>query len=283
MTNSKTIFKDFIDSLALNESPDELESIAYLVFEKLFGLSKTQVLAEKKISVDNKKNLLQDIGRRLNQHEPIQYVLGEAYFFGRPFLVNRSVLIPRPETEELVRLVIEHTRKERSDARIIDIGTGSGCIAVSLALEIPESEVFATDISKDALKTAIENAHRLKADVHFEEHDILRDLLPISVDVMVSNPPYIARHERDVMSRNVVGFEPDIALFVSDEDPFIFYEMLLRRAGESLLPNGLLAVEINERYGSEIFRLFDEHGFRSIEILNDVFGKSRIVKGILSS
>ncbi len=283
MTNSKTLFRDFLNSLAMNESNAELESIAYLVFEKVFGLSTAQILTEKKISEEVFKDRLKDISRRLNQHEPIQYILGEAYFYGRSFLVNRSVLIPRPETEELVRLVLDHRKRKNNNLTIVDIGTGSGCIAITLALELPGSEIFGTDISGDALKVARENARRLNADVHFEQHNILGNLLPLSVDVMVSNPPYISRREREGMPRNVVDFEPDMALFVSDDDPFIFYETMLYRAKESLLPNGLLAVEINERHGSEILELFHMHGFLSVEMIKDVYGKNRIVKGILSS
>jgi release factor glutamine methyltransferase len=283
MTNSKTLFKDFMDTLVLNESYEELQSIAYLVFENVFGLNRTQILGEKAIQVGVLKDRLREISTRLNHHEPIQYILGEAHFFGRQFLVNPSVLIPRTETEELVRLVLDHAKKKNPESRIVDIGTGSGCIAISLALEMPSSEVFATDISRDALKLAMENARRLNADVHFELHNILQNILPLSVDVIVSNPPYISMHERNNMPRNVVDFEPDIALFVSDEDPFIFYEMLLRRANESLLADGLLALEINERYGNEIVGLFTKHGFRAVEMVQDVFGKNRIVKGILSS
>ena len=283
MTNSKTLFKDFMNTLVLNESHAELQSIAYLVFENVFGLSRAQILGEKAIQVGGLNDRLKEISKRLNHNEPIQYILGEAHFFGRQFLVNPSVLIPRPETEELVRVVLDHSKKKDPESRIVDIGTGSGCIAISLALEMPSSEVFATDISKDALKLAMENARRLSADVHFEEHNILQNMLPLSVDVMVSNPPYISMHERDSMPKNVLNFEPDIALFVSDDDPFIFYESLLRRAKESLLPDGLLAVEINERYGSEIPGLFRKHDFRSVEMVQDVFGKNRIVKGILSS
>ena len=272
-----------MNTLVLNESHAELQSIAYLVFENVFGLSRAQILGEKAIQVGGLNDRLKEISKRLNHNEPIQYILGEAHFFGRQFLVNPSVLIPRPETEELVRVVLDHSKKKDPESRIVDIGTGSGCIAISLALEMPSSEVFATDISKDALKLAMENARRLSADVHFEEHNILQNMLPLSVDVMVSNPPYISMHERDSMPKNVLNFEPDIALFVSDDDPFIFYESLLRRAKESLLPDGLLAVEINERYGREIPGLFRKHDFRSVEMVQDVFGKNRIVKGILSS
>lgn len=284
MTNSKTLFKDFIDNLALNESYAERESIALLVFENVFALDKTDILAQKPISDKTAVDRLMSISNRLKQHEPVQYILGEAYFLGRQFLVNPSVLIPRPETEELVHFVIDHTKRKKNQIfQIADIGTGSGCIAISLALDLPASKLFASDISQDALNLASKNAARLSTNVDFVLHDILKDPLPFSVDVIVSNPPYIARRERDAMPKNVVNYEPDIALFVSDDNPFIFYEKLLHRANRSLLPDGLLAVEINERFGKEVARMFTANGFQSVEVLNDMFGKNRIVKGILSS
>ena len=282
MTNSKTLFKDFIDSLTLDENYAELEGIGYLVFEKILGLNKSEILAEKNLVNDALKDRLMSISTRLNDHEPVQYILGEAHFFGRTFLVNKSVLIPRPETEELVRFVIDHASKNER-CQIADIGTGSGCIAISLALSLPSSKIFASDINVDALNLASTNAARLRANVDFVLNDILKPRLPFSLDVIVSNPPYIARHERDSMPKNVVNYEPDIALFVSDDNPFIFYQQLLHRSKESLLPDGLLAVEINERFGKEVAQLFISEGFQSVEVLNDLFGKNRIVKGILSS
>ncbi len=283
MTNSKMLFKDFIDGLTLNESYDERESIAHVVFESIFGLNKTDILAQKSISDIPAIIRLKSVVARLNQHEPVQYILGEADFLGRRFLVNPSVLIPRPETEELVRFVIDHTKTKDQNLKIADIGTGSACIAISLALALPSSRIFATDISADALGLASKNAARLNAKVDFVLHDILKDPLPFSADVIVSNPPYIARHERDHMPKNVVNYEPDIALFVSDDNPLIFYEKLLERAKESLLSHGLLAVEINERFGNDVAELFTAEGFQSVEVINDLFGKNRIVKGILSS
>jgi release factor glutamine methyltransferase len=180
--------------------------------------------------------------------------------------------------------VIDHTKTfKKKYLQIVDIGTGSGCIAISLALELTSSKIFGTDISVNALELASQNAQRLKANVQFHLHDILKNPLPFSVDVMVSNPPYIARHEREQMAKNVVDYEPEIALFVNDDEPLIFYKVLLSRARESLLPDGLLAVEINERFGKEIAELFNAQGFQAVEIVNDFFGKNRIVKGILSS
>lgn len=284
MTNSKTLFKDFINSLTLNESYAELESIAYLVFENIFRLTQTEILSEKQITDEASKGRLSAISARLNQQEPVQYILGEAHFFGRPFIVNRSVLIPRPETEELVRFVVDHAKSlPKKDLQIVDIGTGSGCIAISLALSLPSSKIFATDISADALDLASQNVQRLNANVQLQLHNILENPLPFPVDVMVSNPPYIAKHEREQMSKNVVDYEPDIALFVNNDEPLIFYKILLRRAKESLVQDGLLAVEINERFGREIAELFGAEGLKSIDIMNDLSGKNRIVKGILSS
>jgi release factor glutamine methyltransferase len=282
MTNSKTLFKDFINSLTLNESYAEIESITYLTFEHLFGLSKAQILAGKELVDGVSRNRLQEIVARLNQHEPIQYILGEALFFGRTFRVNRSVLIPRPETEDLVRLVLDHLRKKNTKSRIVDLGTGSGCIAITLSLELPGSEILATDVSPEALTIAAENAQKLNAAVYFEQHDILRNTLNFSADVIVSNPPYISTHERHVMAKNVVDFEPDVALFVNDDDPFVFYRAIISNAEKLLVPGGLLAVEINERYGNEILELFNKQNFRDTDIVNDIYGKNRIVKGILS-
>lgn len=283
MTNSKTLLMDFIDSLTLPESRGELESIAYLTLENILGLSKTQVLSAIEIDDDVSINRLKQVITRLNRHEPIQYILGEALFFGRSFNVNPSVLIPRPETEDLVRLVIDHSKRRNKKCKIADIGTGSGCIAVTLALELPDCEIIATDVSDDALNVAAGNAHRLDAKVRFEQHDILAEILPFSIDIIVSNPPYISRDERDNMPKNVVHFEPDRALFVDAGNPLVFYRALLSRAKESLLPHGMLAVEINERYGEEICQLLTDRNFQEVEVVKDVYGKDRIVKGILSS
>jgi release factor glutamine methyltransferase len=282
MTNSKALFSDFMDSLTLKETREELESIAYLAFENVLGLSKTQILAGKKIGDNELIAQLQRVASRLNQHEPIQYILGEATFFGRPYLVNPAVLIPRPETEDLVRIILEYAKNQNKKLTILDIGTGSGCIAITLAIELPQSEIIAVDISPDALSVAVANARKLGASVRFARHDVFQRL-PFSADIIVSNPPYIPERERAGMPRNVVDFEPEIALFVTDDDPLVFYRELILRAIESLSPNGILATEINERFGKEVLDLFIKHKFHEVEILKDVYGKERIIKGILSS
>jgi release factor glutamine methyltransferase len=206
--------------------------------------------------------------------------LGEAHFFGRSFRVNPNVLIPRPETEELI-LTTKKYLANKQNPKILDIGTGSGCIPVTLALEIKNSEIFATDISEAALKTASENASLLRANVNFIRHDILREKLPFTeLDLIVSNPPYITEREKAGMEKNVLDHEPGIALFVPDENPLLFYNAIASKAFAALATGGLLLTEINELFGNETAKVFFENGFDQIEILKDINGKNRIVKGV---
>lgn len=285
MMNSKTLFRDFVNGIELLESRDEIQSMAYLVFENILGLTRTAILAEESVNPSQEiRNRMDDIVARINRFEPVQYILGEGYFYGRSFNVNPDVLIPRPETEELVSCVIDFVRKSnRKNCRVMDIGTGSGCIAITLALELNNIEAFGTDTSAKALVTASANAKKLNAGVTFLNHDVLSSKLPFSIDVLVSNPPYIGWNEFNTMSKNVVEYEPKGALFVDSEEPLLFYKAIVTRARESLTPGGLLAVEINERFGKEVQRLFIANDFAEAEIIQDAFGKDRIVKGILSS
>ncbi len=284
MKNSKTLFQDFVERVTLKESQDEIKSMAYLVFESVFGWSRTDVLSEKIVSENINKEELERIIQRINLQEPVQYILGEAAFYGRIFTVNPSVLIPRPETEELAGLVINFVRQTgEAHTRIIDVGTGSGCIAVTLALELPAAKIFATDLSEAALKVATHNAAKLGGKVEFIRHDVTRSQLPFTADIIVSNPPYIAKSERLNMQTNVIGYEPEMALFVDSQDPLLFYKVLVTQAKESLSSHGLLAVEINERYGNEVHQLFQSNSFKEVQLVQDLFGKDRIVKGILSS
>jgi release factor glutamine methyltransferase len=285
MMNSKTLFRDFVNGIELLESREEIHSMAYLVFENIFGLTRTAILAEESVNLnETTRNRLDEIVARINRFEPVQYILGESFFYGRSFNVDRAVLIPRPETEELVRLVIDFVRKSnRKNYRVLDIGTGSGCIAITLALELNDIEVFGTDTSSEALVTASANAQKLKASVKYLNHDVLNSKLPFSVDIIASNPPYIGWDQFNTMSKNVVDYEPKVALFVDSEDPLLFYKAIAKRARESLTPGGLLAVEINERFGKEVQRLFLANDLVEVEIIQDTFGKDRIVKGVLSS
>ena len=283
--NSKTLFRDFVKGIELLESHDEIQSMAYLVFENIFGLTKTAIMAEESVFLSQAiRHRLDEIVARINRSEPVQYILGECFFYGRNFNVNPAVLIPRPETEELVRLIIDFVRKSnRKNYRVLDIGTGSGCIAITLALELNGIEVFGTDTSAEGLATASANAKKLAASVKYLNHDVLNSNLPFSVDIIVSNPPYIGWDEFNTMAKNVVEHEPTLALFVDSDDPLLFYKAILKRAKESLTPGGLLAVEINERFGKEVQRLFVANDLDEVEIIQDAFGKDRIVKGVLSS
>ncbi len=278
MLNSKSIFRDFISKLTIAD-PAERQAIAKLVFEKTFELTWTDIQAEKAIqlSADDNEELAGMIDR-LNKHEPVQYVLGEADFFGRSFFVNSSVLIPRPETEELVRKVLALS-KSIPRPRILDIGTGSGCIAISLQLEIPHSTVTAIDVSQAALDVARINNELLSAHVELVRADALAKSLGLEkrFELIVSNPPYIAEEEGEDMAKHVVEFEPALALFVSNEVPWLFYRSIAHHAMELLEIGGWVAVEINMRFAEEVMRCFTSAHFRNIQVIQDISGKDRIV------
>lgn len=239
-------------------------------------------MIERPVSPDSSlKTEIENFIKRINAHEPIQHVLGECEFYGRTFKVTRDVLIPRPETEELVNVVKKFCTDQKSDPTILDVGTGSGCIAITLALEISPSKIYATDVSNEALLIAKENARLLKAPVQFYLHNILQEELPVNeLSVVVSNPPYVTFQEKKTMRDNVLLFEPHLALFVNDDDPLLFYRSIVSKSKTALRKEGLLVVEINENFGKEVQEVFKEHGFISVEIIKDIFGKERIVRGI---
>ncbi len=277
MTNSKTLFHQLQKEIQLSEEPDEIKSILYLLFKKEFGLTRTDILAEKNIDILDATRLA-SLVHRINQSEPIQYILEEAEFFGRKYWVNSSVLIPRPETELLVSLVKE---EKLHPASILDIGTGSGCIALSLAMEIPSAQVHALDISDKALAVAQQNASRLNATIHLFQCDILNEIPSlINLDVIVSNPPYVMEQEKNQMNKNVLDFEPRQALFVPDHDPLVFYKAIAKNGKELLRPKGMLFTEINARLSKETNALFQELGYHTT-IFRDMEGKDRIVKAVL--
>ncbi|MFY0627787.1 MAG: peptide chain release factor N(5)-glutamine methyltransferase [Reichenbachiella sp.] len=271
--NTVTVLSEFMDY-------QESQSIAYMVMEKSFNLSKTDIISNKIFIPNDSQHLkYQVIMMRLGSHEPIQYILKEADFYGRLFYVNPSVLIPRQETEMLIEIL--KTFRKWGKPKIADIGTGSGCIACTLKLEIPGSFVNAYDISTEALIVASKNATNLNAQVEFNELDILNDSLPENeFDLIVSNPPYVTEKEKSEMKENVLNFEPGIALFVADNDPLIFYRTILLQAKNSLKQNGLLFFEINENFGDEIIRLFSDHGFIDSIIHHDLNEKQRFVSGV---
>ena len=285
MTNSKVLFLDLVSRINLKAQQEEIRSMAYIVLEELFAVSKTEILLGREVEVtDTQIKLLEDIIGRINTAEPIQHILSITEFYGRKFYVDNKVLIPRPETEELVSHVINHIRgrTDNQATRVLDIGTGSGCIPVTLSLEIPGTETFASDISDAALDVARRNSNKWNARVEFVKHDILNEAIPIhDLDVVVSNPPYIARSELKGMDKNVIDFEPHLALFVPDEDPFIFYRNIAAKAKVVLRTNGLLEVEINARFGKEVASVFSAHGYLDIQVIRDVSGNERFVRGIV--
>lgn len=269
----------------------EAKAIVRLVLEVRFGLTMTDILCgkiEKLTTVEQKD--LNHIIQRLETGEPVQYVLGEAEFGGRTFHVEPGVLIPRPETYELCQWIMEERRGKKEEGRntsILDIGTGSGCIACTLAAELADAEVTAWDISDDALRIATENAKRTNVHVSFEKVDVLntsllnRESPATGLDIIVSNPPYICNKERATMERNVLEHEPELALFVPDDDPLLFYRTIARFAAKALNPGGALYFEINPLYVSEMQQMLSKEGFSHTEIRNDQFGKQRFTKSCL--
>ncbi|MBK8290295.1 MAG: peptide chain release factor N(5)-glutamine methyltransferase [Flammeovirgaceae bacterium] len=281
MTNSKDLFNELVGRITLDEKKAEIQSVIYLLLENKLGLTRTEILSDKLIDNADQSALNLCI-ERINNHEPIQYILGEAFFYGRLFKVNPAVLIPRPETELLVREIISYEQKMKGDLmRILDIGTGSGCIAISLALEIKNATVLATDVSPTALNCAKENSILLGASVRFIDHDILKEALTESFDLIVSNPPYISFEEKPSMKPNVLKFEPHLALFASEADPLLFYKKIIEKSKKSLSAHGSLWFEINEHFGQEAMGLLKAHGFVDIQIIKDLDGKERIVSGHL--
>lgn len=287
MRNSKELLQEVLASIRLDGSPDECRAMALILLESMSGLSRTDIMSGRTVAfTETTARTLQEALERINRGEPIQYIIGEEYFFGRKFLVNPSVLIPRPETEDLVRVVTTYNVQLAGSAarpsllKILDIGTGSGCIPVTLYHEVADADIYATDISAEALAVAQANAIRLQASVTFLQHDILNEGIPLNdLDVVVSNPPYVTESEKDSMNANVIDHEPHLALFVPDRDPLLFYKHIVRKAYVSLKPGGLLAVEINEKFGEIVLKLFREEGFGEVQVIRDLAGKHRIVSG----
>lgn len=256
----------------------EIKGLTRIIFEAVCDWSFTEQavkIHEKIQDVDFRK--IKEIVSRLKKSEPVQYILGEAEFYGLKIKVNPSVLIPRPETEELVDWMVHSNLPENS--RILDIGTGSGCIALALKSVLKNAKVSGTDISEGALETASENAVKNKLDVHFYQSDILKqeNMNNEIYDVIVSNPPYIRESEKLRMLPNVLEYEPAKALFVSDNDPLVFYCSIAAFAKKHLTLNGKLYLEINENLGFEMKNMLFDFGFCNIEIRNDINGKNRMV------
>lgn len=264
----------------------EAKAIARLVYEVRFGLSFSDICLGKDTQLSaNSQEELKGIAERLLQQEPIQYVLGQAVFCGRTFMVDEHVLIPRPETEELCSWIVSQEDKGSIDtANILDIGTGSGCIAITLAAEMPKAKVTAWDISTEALKVAEENAKRNLVHVSFEHVDALH--IPTNIlqqtakifDFIVSNPPYICNNERVQMESNVLNYEPHTALFVPDDDALLFYRAIAQYGQVALKEGGWLYFEINPLYASILTEMLVMMEYHDIEIKEDQFGKERMIR-----
>ena len=261
----------------------EAKAIARLVYDVRFNLTLSDLFIGKDTQLSaNDQAELAEITQRLEQQEPVQYVLGQADFCGRTFLVNQHVLIPRPETEELCRWIISEFRDESlefRDCSILDIGTGSGCIAITLAADLPKAEVTAWDISGEALQVARENAKRLHFNVIFELADALNTPLDHERwDVIVSNPPYICNKERARIEANVLDHEPHTALFVPDDSPLLFYSAIAQYGLTALKTGGRLYFEINPLYAQELAEMLSMMSYHDIEIKIDQYGKQRMIR-----
>jgi release factor glutamine methyltransferase len=280
---------DFKNRLQTIYSDREADNISDWVFENVTGLKKWERRANPNNELTEiNSNQLEKYLQELLQHKPVQYVLNEAWFYKMKFFVNENVLIPRPETEELVEWIVMDLRSAmidlygKNNIHIIDIGTGSGCIPVSLKKESPGANITAIDVSEKALSVAKKNADELNAEIHFLQIDFLNESEWESLhkyDIIVSNPPYIPVKEKEILAKNVTDFEPGIALFVADNNPFIFYEKIAAFSKTHLKENGSIYVEVHEEYAENVKSIFENDGFIS-KIKKDIYGRDRMVSAV---
>jgi len=301
---------DFTQQLSAIYPKTEIDSFFFILMDEYLHLKRIDITLNPDFEIDNTNiSILNTALKRLKNEEPIQYILGNTEFYGYPFLVDKNTLIPRPETEELVEWILDETAKsqkgkELNSLRILDIGTGTGCIAISLAKNLPTAAIFAIDISADALKIAKKNATLNNVEITFLQADILKtdslDALAnkmkqfnfgnqiissetnptkkINFDIIISNPPYVRELEKVEIHHNVLQNEPHLALFVSDENPLIFYDKIADLAKKHLTKNGTLFFEINQYLGNETLKMLKEKGFKNIELRKDLFGNDRMIK-----
>lgn len=308
----------FLENLATLYPKEEIQSFFYLLAEHQLQLKKVDISLnpDKEISTSN-IDFFDNAFSELKQEKPIQYILGETEFYGLPFKVTKDVLIPRPETEELVSWVLSETKDERQKTKderrktgnrkinILDIGTGSGCIPISLAKNSPNAAVYALDVSKKALAIAKQNAKLNNVDIHFIEQDILASNVisnttknksslfednersseksqPLMFDIIVSNPPYVRNLEKQEIKNNVLENEPHLALFVEDDNPLLFYDKIANIAKQQLTKNGLLFFEINQYLGDETTELLKSKGFTDVVLRKDLFDNDRMIKATVT-
>lgn len=280
----------FLNELSPLYDEMEIESFFYIILESFHNKKRIDLALNPEMEMDALQLLRwESTLAELKKEKPIQYILGETEFYGLPFLVNKNTLIPRPETEELVELILINIQHSSSIIRLLDIGTGSGCIAISLAKNLPNAQVSAIDVSEKALATAQKNAEINKVNINFIQADILKvdDLknlptfnfqLPSQYDVIVSNPPYVRNLEKAEIKPNVLEYEPHLALFVEDNDALLFYRKIAELAKKSLTENGKLYFEINQYLGKETVELLEDLGFKNIELKKDIYGNDRMIQ-----
>lgn len=270
----------FIKRLTKVYPSEEANSFFGLLTEAYLKMSRLEVALQRDKEIKPAEVAkFREAEERILNHEPIQHIIGETEFFGLPFQVNEHVLVPRPETEELVQWILDEIVSEEKVISILDIGTGCGCIAISLAKKLPKAKLTALDISEKALEIAKSNAEKNRVDINFIKQDILKTKHFFrKYDVIVSNPPYVRELEKSKMQPNVLNFEPGTALFVTDNNPLIFYNKITRLAKNSLNPGGKLFFEINQYLGKETENLLQENGFKTA-LRRDIFGNFRLLKG----
>ncbi len=283
--NLKELKKYFVSSIYELYPSEEVQSFFNLLSEKHLGLSRIEIALNSDKSISEAKTLLfNEAIQRLKNFEPVQYIIGETEFYGLPFKVDKDVLIPRPETEELVSWVNSEFRTQNPEFKILDIGTGSGCIAISLASKLPNAKISALDISKGAIEIAKENVKLNEVEVDLKEADILNSSTwnlifeDLEFSCIVSNPPYVRELEKELMEPNVVKHEPATALFVKDDDPLLFYRKIAEFSQLYLKKGGFLFFEINEYLSENLVVVLVKMNFKNIEVKKDIFGKDRMVK-----
>jgi len=283
----KAFREQFISELKSAYPQTEIQTFFHRLAEDYLGMKRIDItLNPNKKLTETEQNMLRKALNRLKKHEPLQYIIGETEFYGLSFKVNKNVLIPRPETEELVAWILNNisettSAKEKTELKILDIGTGSGCIAVSLAKNLPQAQVSALDFSEKALKIAQKNADFNAVSVNFIQEDILKcERLPQHFDIVVSNPPYVRELEKVELQPNVLDHEPGSALFVPDQDALVFYRKIAALAKQNLVDGGSLYFEINEYLEIETRDLVAGFGYKEIILRKDIFGKPRMLKAI---
>jgi release factor glutamine methyltransferase len=276
--NLKDILNNYKETLQHIYDQQEISATFEIVIDAVSGLKKSQFTFQRDVDVNEEEAIEYNrILQKLANSEPLQYILAEAYFYGLKFNVNQNVLIPRPETEELVELALKNSKLLKDDCNILDIGTGSGCIAVTFKYHLKNANVSALDVNPAALEVAIQNAHQHQTTINFIEADIRSYDSAQRFDMIISNPPYITDKERSAMDRNVIDFEPHLALFVADENPLEFYIAIADFATKALNNTGLLLFEINANYGQETAEMLVSKDFKDIHILKDMQGKERFI------